>query len=94
MSWTGTFTVYNHWEYFDGDYKESRLTYQCWWSTCFYGSYYFHSVLYDYNSGYPGRLRDGRMEVNVSHGCVRMPLENAKYLYDHSPIGTKVRVYK
>ena len=91
---TGTFTVYNHWEYFDGDYKESRLTYQCWWSTCFYGSYYFHSVLYDYNSGYPGRLRDGRMEVNVSHGCVRMPLENAKYLYDHSPIGTKVRVYK
>ena len=91
---TGTFTVYNHWEYFDGDYKESQLTYQCWWSTCFYGSYYFHSVLYDYNSGYPGRLRDGRMNVNVSHGCVRMPLEKAKYLYDHSPIGTKVRVYK
>lgn len=91
---TGTFTVYNHWEYFDGDYNESRLTYQCWWSTCFYGSYYFHSVLYDYNSGYPGRLRDGRMNVNVSHGCVRMPLEKAKYLYDHSPIGTKVRVYK
>ena len=91
---TGTFTVYNHWEYFDGDYKDSELTYQCWWSTCFYGSYYFHSVLYDYNSGYPGRLRDGRMNVNVSHGCVRMPLEKAKYLYDHSPIGTKVRVYK
>lgn len=56
--------------------------------------YYFHSVLYDYNSGYPGRLRDGRMEVNVSHGCVRMPLEKAEYLYDHSPIGTKVRVYR
>ena len=91
---TGTFTVYNHWKYFDGDYNDSKLTYQCWWSTCFYGSYYFHSVLYDYNSGYPGRLRDGRMNVNVSHGCVRMPLEKAKYLYDHSPIGTKVRVYK
>ncbi len=91
---TGTFYVYNHWEYFDGDYKAPELTYQCWWSTCFYGSYYFHSVLYDIYSGYPGRLRDGRMEVNVSHGCVRMPLENAKYLYDHSPIGTKVRVYK
>ena len=91
---TGTFYVYNHWKYFDGDYNEDRLTYQCWWSTCFYGSYYFHSVLYDYNSGYPGRLRDGRMEVNVSHGCVRMPLENAEYLYDHSPIGTKVKVYK
>lgn len=91
---TGTFYVYNHWEYFDGDYKDDRLTYQCWWSTCFYGSYYFHSVLYDYNSGYPGRLRDGRMCVNVSHGCVRMPLENAEYLYDHSPIGTKVRVYR
>ena len=91
---TGTFYVYNHWEYFDGDYNDSYLTYQCWWSTCFYGPYYFHSVLYDYNSGYPGRLRDGRMKVNVSHGCVRMPLENAKYLYDHSPIGTKVRVYK
>ena len=91
---TGTFYVYNHWRYFDGDYNDSELTYQCWWSTCFYGSYYFHSVLYDYNSGYPGRLRDGRMEVNVSHGCVRMPLDNAEYLYDHSPIGTKVRVYK
>ena len=91
---TGTFYVYNHYKYFDGDYKDSRLTYQCWWSTCFYGSYYFHSVLYDYNSGYPGTIRDGRMCVNVSHGCVRMPLEKAEYLYDHSPIGTKVRVYK
>ena len=91
---TGTFTVYNHWKYFDGDYNDSYLTYQCWWSTCFYGSYYFHSVLYDYDSGYPGTIRDGRMNVNVSHGCVRMPLEKAEYLYDHSPIGTKVRVYE
>lgn len=32
---TGTFYVYNHWKYFDGDYNDSELTYQCWWSTCF-----------------------------------------------------------
>ena len=89
----GTFTVYNHWKYFDGDYSDSKLTYQCWWSTCFYGPYYFHSVLYDYNSGYPGRVRDGRMKINASHGCIRMPVEKALYLYEHSPIGTKVRVY-
>ena len=91
---TGTFTVYNHWEYFDGGFGEPGSAYRCWWSTCFYGSYYFHSIIYYYNTGYPGRVMDGTLNANISHGCVRLPVDKAKYLYDHSPIGTKVRVYK
>ena len=62
---------------------------RCWWFTQFYGNYLFHSVLY-----YPsGVLMDGRLGMNLSHGCVRLDIDNAKWIYDNIPSQTKVYVY-
>ena len=33
-------------------------------------------------------------KYNGSHGCINLPLNTAKYIYNNVPKGTKVRVYK
>lgn len=63
---------------------------RCYWYTQFYGDYLFHSVLY---SKYNGRLMDGRVGMQLSHGCVRLSIEKAKWIYDNIPTGTKVVVF-
>ena len=52
----------------------------------FVGGFKLHSILY-----YPsGKIADGRLGLSISHGCVRMAIENAKYIYDNLPVGTTV----
>lgn len=65
--------------------------YTCWYYTQFYGNYLFHSVLY--NPGSKTSIQDGRLGINASHGCVRLSLTNAKWIYDNIPSGTKVYIY-
>ncbi|KAA8501054.1 L,D-transpeptidase family protein [Mediterraneibacter catenae] len=65
--------------------------YTCWYYTQFYGNYLFHSVLY--NPGSMSSIQDGRLGINASHGCVRLSLSNAKWIYDNIPSSTKVVVY-
>ena len=65
--------------------------YSCWYYTQFYGNYLFHSVLY--NPGSMTSIQDGRLGINASHGCVRLSLSNAKWIYDNIPSSTKVVVY-
>ena len=67
-------------------------TYRCWYATQFWGDYLFHSVLYNVADG-PYTVQDGRLGMAISHGCVRMQLEDAKWIYDNIPSGTKVFVY-
>ena len=62
----------------------------CYYYTQFHGDYLFHSVLYYQNSN---RVMDGRLGINASHGCVRLAIENAKWIYDTIPRGTKVVTY-
>lgn len=33
------------------------------------------------------------MDAAVSHGCVRLDLDNAKWIYDSIPKNTKVIIY-
>ena len=80
----GEFTVQGKGYYFDSG--SSR----CYWYTQFYGNYLFHSVLY---SKYTGGLVDGRVGIPLSHGCVRLEINNAKWIYDNIPRGTKVVIY-
>ncbi len=62
---------------------------RCYWWTQFYGDYLFHSVPH-----YPGGgIQDGRLGIALSHGCVRLELDNAKWIYDNIPSGTTVYVY-
>lgn len=65
--------------------------YTCYFYTQSYGNYLFHSVLY--NEG-TFTIQDGALGENVSHGCGRLELANAKWIYDNIPIGTKVVIYK
>ena len=81
---SGVFTVQSKGYYFDSG--SSR----CYWYTQFYGNYLFHSVLY---SKYTGDLVDGRVGIPLSHGCVRLVIGNAKWIYDNIPSGTKVVIY-
>ena len=80
---TGTFTV--------GARGRSFTSYGslCYWYTQFYGNYLFHSVTYNTD----GTLQDGRLGMNLSHGCVRLAYDNAYWIYRNIPTGTKVVVY-
>lgn len=65
--------------------------YTCYYWTGFIGStYLFHSVEY-----HPGtwRVLDGRLGQAISHGCVRLAANNAKWIYRHIPSGTRVKIY-
>lgn len=65
--------------------------YSCYYYTQFYGDYLFHSILYNQGTF---QVQDGRLGQNLSHGCVRLSLQNAKWIYDHIPYGTKVVTYR
>ena len=65
--------------------------YSCWYCTQIRGNYLFHSVIYA--PGSKTNIRDGRLGMQLSHGCVRLKLENAKWMYDNIPIGTTIVIY-
>lgn len=80
---TGIFKVGAKGYYFDS------FGVRCFWYTQFYNDYLFHSVCYNKN----GTLYDGRLGMSLSHGCVRLDINNAKWIYDNIPTGTTVVVY-
>lgn len=63
--------------------------YLCRYALCFYGGYMFHSVLFNWAGS---EIIDGRMEMRISHGCVRLSHEDSRWLYESIPIGTAVFV--
>ena len=67
----------------------SRLGEGAQWYVGFWGDYLFHSYPMDRNQ----KVLDYRLGVPLSHGCVRLRIEDAKWLYDNVPIGTKVVIY-
>ena len=82
----GVFAIQYQAYYFDSD------NVRCFYASRFYGAYWIHSVLYAQDPT-PQRIIDPSLEVAVSHGCVRLALENAKYIYDNCGVGTTVVVY-
>lgn len=52
------------------------------------GNYLFHSILYNLD----GSIRDGRLGMAVSNGCVRLALQNAKWIYDNIPKDTAIHI--
>jgi lipoprotein-anchoring transpeptidase ErfK/SrfK len=62
----------------------------CYYWTQFYSDYLFHSVLYREGTR---TVMDGRLGIHASHGCVRMTIENAKWIYSNVPSGTRVLIY-
>ena len=82
----GRFTVGSKGYYFDSGSA------RCFYFTQFSGNYLFHSVLYSQTSS-PQYVTDGTMGRPASHGCVRLQLANAKWIYNNVPRGSKVYVW-
>jgi len=83
---TGDFRMGIKMYYFDSD--DARMFY----ASQIYGNYLFHSVLY-YQDDYPRTIMDGRLGEHLSHGCVRLDVADAKYIYDNIPSGTRILIY-
>ena len=60
----------------------------CKYFTQFSGNFLFHSVLLN-NNGVPV---DGRLGYGISHGCIRLAIEDAKFIFENIPTGTSVWV--
>ena len=81
---TGTFYISGRKPYFGTD--KYRVKY----ATRIRGAYYYHSVLYDSKGNY---VIDGRLGQALSHGCIRLNTNNAKWIYDNIPDGTTVFIH-
>ncbi len=55
----------------------------------FYEHYYFHSILYDAKGE---KIVDSRLGQSLSHGCIRLSEDNAKWIYDNIKDGTGVHI--
>jgi lipoprotein-anchoring transpeptidase ErfK/SrfK len=58
----------------------------------FYKKYLFHSVPYDKDRNMITEELE-KLGSPASHGCVRLGLEDAEWLYEKLPLGVKVRIY-
>ena len=56
--------------------------------TRYSGNYLLHSILLTPD----GNVLDGTLGVRASHGCIRMPLDMAKWYYEKMPYGSLVWV--
>ena len=69
--------------------------YNCWAQYAYYieGDILFHSVLYNQKGGPVTQSSVNNLGRKASHGCVRLSVEDAKWLYQNCPAKTKVIVY-
>ena len=69
--------------------------YQCWAQYAYYieGDIMFHSVLYNEKDGPVTQSSVNNLGRKASHGCVRLSVEDAKWIYQNCPVQTKIIVY-
>jgi hypothetical protein len=58
----------------------------------FYGSYLFHSVPFD-SSGNMIIEEYEKLGTPASHGCIRLAVEDAKWIYENLPLEVEVFIY-
>ena len=102
MDYTISTPLGEHWVHFKDDspygwqaFTESKAA----WCSYITGGFYIHSILYAKNYSYnlsPGNtpILDGDLGYNLSHSCIRLKTENAKWVYDNIPLDTKVVVFE
>lgn len=87
---TGSFRIENRGEWFFSEkYRQGG-----WWWVSFlnHGEYLFHSVPTDRQRRILPE-EAARLGRPASHGCVRLSLEDARWVYDHVPVGTRVEIH-
>lgn len=78
----GTYTIASRGEWFFSQKYQQGAKY---WVQ-FQGDYLFHSLPMDQEKN----IVDYTLGIPASHGCVRLKVEEAKWLYDNIPSGTKL----
>lgn len=69
--------------------------YTCWAQYAYYieGDIMFHSVLYNEKDGPVTQSSVNNLGRKASHGCVRLKVEDAKWIWQNCPKGTQITVY-
>jgi len=69
--------------------------FECWAQYAYYiqGDIMFHSVLYNEKNGPVTQSSVRNLGRKASHGCVRLSVEDAKWIYNHCPRNTTIIVY-
>ena len=69
--------------------------YNCYakWATRIYKGILFHSVLYTAAKKGPTKASKNALGSQASHGCVRLRVEDAQWIAQNCPAGTKCRIY-
>ncbi|MBI6071116.1 L,D-transpeptidase [Clostridium perfringens] len=82
----GVFTVQNRapW-FFSPKYGQGGKYY-----VKFMGNYLFHSIPFDSDKT---TISDPTLGVPASHGCIRLSVEDSKWLYDNVQNGSKIIIY-
>ena len=65
-----------------------KAKYTCWYATRIKGAIFFHSTLYHLNS--KSRHAARHVGKHYSHGCIRLELANARWIYQNCGKGTAV----
>ena len=60
--------------------------FRCLYYTQIKGNYLFHSIVYYLD----GTIKDDRLGMQLTDGCIRLSTENAKWIYDNIPGGTTI----
>ena len=63
------------------------------WATRIYKGILFHSVLYSSGKRGPTRSSVNALGSKASHGCVRLRVDDAKWIAQNCPSGTRCRVF-
>ena len=88
---TGSFEIYLRYDkqdmtnagYYPEGHEKYYLTPDVPWVQYFHNGYAFHGAPWRSSCGYSG-----------SHGCINMPVSDAKWLYDWAGIGTRTEVHR
>lgn len=85
----GSFTIQNRGQWF---YNEKYQQGAKWWvSFKDWGVYLFHSIPMDRDKNI--LTEEASLGSPASHGCIRLDIENAKWIYDNIPRGTPVNIH-
>ncbi len=71
---TGTFNVSGRKPYFGTD------NYRVKYATRIQGGYYYHTVLFNAEGT---KITDDRLGLAITHGCIRLAVRNAQWIYDN-----------
>ena len=64
------------------------------WATRIRGGILFHSILYTRRKVGPTKASLRALGTPASHGCVRLKVDDAKWIAQNCPAGTKVKIFK